>query len=31
MIYRNVASILAMRLEEASATMADLLAQNTRA
>ena len=30
-IYRNIASILALRLEEASATMADLLAQNSRA
>ncbi len=30
MIYRNVASILAVRLEEASATMADLLVQNIR-
>jgi CRP/FNR family transcriptional regulator, cyclic AMP receptor protein len=30
MIYRNMASILAVRLEEASATMADLLAQNNR-
>ncbi|WP_210546984.1 Crp/Fnr family transcriptional regulator [Rhodoferax sp. PAMC 29310] len=30
MIYRNMARILAMRLEEASATMADLLAQNSR-
>lgn len=28
-IYRNMASILALRLEEASATMVDLLAQNT--
>lgn len=30
-IYRNIARILAMRLEEASATMTDLLVQNTRA
>lgn len=30
-IYRNIAHILALRLEEASATMADLLVQNTRA
>ncbi len=30
LIYRNIASILALRLEEASATMADLLVQNVR-
>lgn len=30
LIYHNIASILAVRLEEASATMADLLVQNTR-